>query len=158
LGGAYDFTNCTFYNSGSVYLDHQKETVLLSDLLYDQNQNQLYAAPLNAHFKNCVVSGSLDKEIAFSKAGTSYTCTFDYSLFKGTTDTINAYTTNSNCIFFTKDSSATLFKAPDAGNFAPDTLYPRILNTGHDYGLPSDLFCNPRNVNGVDMGAVERQY
>jgi hypothetical protein len=167
LGGKYTFSNCTMYNTGSRFVDHQKEILLLSNFVADGNNN-IYPQALKTVFSNCVIYGSLENEISFNNYQdpptnlTDFDNAFSYSLLKGKSDTVALFTTTNTQNLFNQDP---FFKQPDEGNFTPSDSV-GYFSPAIDYspnGLPKDLWDNPRpvskttNTNKYDIGAVEVQ-
>ncbi len=63
-GGDYEFVNCTFYNRGSAYTSHTKEPVFYMNNYFDYGGAQpIMADTAIALFNNCIVYGTLEKEI-----------------------------------------------------------------------------------------------
>lgn len=166
LGGEYNFAHCTMYNSGSKYVNHQKETLLLSNGLDDGNGN-IYIEPLVTSFKNCIVYGNLKNEVAFANANGTGTAqmanTFEYCLLKTPADTLGLFTSSNLQNLFNQEP---LFRDATAGNFTPyDSVgyFSPAIDNAISIGLAKDLFDNPRpvskssNANKFDIGAVEVQ-
>lgn len=164
LGGEYRFTNCTLYNSGSKYVSHEKESLLLSNLVSDGTTN--YEEPLKTTFANTIVYGSLENEIVFSNVEdlnlTNFDNSFSYSLIKTKADTFALFTTTNNQNLFNQDP---LFKNFSEGNFTLSDSS-GYFSPAIDYcptGLGNDIFDNLRpvskttNTNKYDIGAVETQ-
>ncbi len=162
LGGEYQFNNCTFYNTGSRFVEHKKEALLISNFASDGTN--LYAAPItNSFANNCVVYGSLESEISFNKLdGTGYDMPFAFSLIKNKVDTFNFYTPASSGNLFNADPR---FKNPTDDNFTPNDssgYFSPIIDFSPS-GISTDLFDKPRpvsktsNGNKFDVGAVEAQ-
>lgn len=164
LGGEYNFYHCTMVNTGSRFVNHKKESLLLSNLVA-VNNTLVYQEKLQTTFTNCIVYGSMENEIAFSKTATSGPSEFDnkflYTLMKTNSDTLALFSTVNNQNLFNQDPC---FKAPDKGNYAlsDSTGY---FSPAIDYapsGLPFDMFGNPRkdklqNGKVYDIGAIEAQ-
>lgn len=70
LGGDYKFYNCTFYNGGSVSVQHQTEVLLISNFIQQGAFIDTNAFD-NAEFNNCIVYGSLDEELSLNKIDAS---------------------------------------------------------------------------------------
>lgn len=166
LGGEYNFRHCTMYNSGSKYVNHQKETLLLSNGLDDGSGN-IYIEPLLTSFKNCIVYGNLKNEVAFANANGTGTAqmanSFEYCLLKTPADTLALFSTGNLQNIFNQEP---LFRDATAGNFAPyDSLgyFSPAIDNAISISLSKDLFDNPRpvskstNTNKFDIGAVEVQ-
>ena len=164
LGGEYSFNQCTMYNTGSRYVEHKNETLLLSNLL--TVNNTLYQAPLKTTFTNCVVYGSLQNEISFNNVTdfnlTDFINDFNYCDVKTKQDTFELFTTAHNNMLFNQEP---LLKNTEEGNFTPwdSTGYFSPLIDFASTGLSSDLYDKPRpvsktaNINKFDVGAVEAQ-
>ncbi len=165
LGGTYNFTQCTMYNTGSFAISHQQPTLLLSNFAADGNFTQ-YPAPLNASFTNCVIYGNLLNEISFNRAtNTSYAFndSFINCLLQTPSDTLALFATNNHNLF----NQNPLFKNPQQNDFTPsDTV--NVLSPLIDYaptGLAKDIWDNGRPIlllldsstHPYDIGAIERQ-
>ena len=68
-GGDYKFINCTFYNRGSSYTSHTKEPVFYFNnyFKYSSTAPALQADSALAYFSNCIVYGTLDREIEYDE-------------------------------------------------------------------------------------------
>jgi hypothetical protein len=165
LGGEYNFSGCTMYNTGSLALDHQKEILLLSNFVADGDGN-VYPGPLKTNFSNCVIYGSLNNEISFNNSDqfslTNFDNTFSYCLLKSPVDTVNIFSTVNNKNLFNQDPG---FKNPYTGDFTPadSTGYISPIIDYCPAGLPKDLYDHSRPVSKTtnstkyDIGAVEAQ-
>ncbi|MDB5283891.1 MAG: hypothetical protein JWO06_2966 [Bacteroidota bacterium] len=166
LGGNYNFTNCTMYNTGSASLSHQKEVLLLSNFIYVQATNTSYVAPLATTFNNCLIYGNLTNEISFNNIDadlTRFNNNFINSAMKTPSDTLGMNSTTNNTNLFNMDP---LLKNPGQNDFTPSDTN-GVVSPLIDYcppGLPKDIFDNPRNAilsghtgTPVDIGAVEKQ-
>ncbi|MCS6933563.1 MAG: hypothetical protein NZM35_00245 [Chitinophagales bacterium] len=158
LGGEYTFRNCTFFNTGSRYVNHQKEVLLLNNAVVDNNQTA-YPQPLKTTFENCVIYGSLQNEILFANINGVNTSDFDnnfsHCLLKTRSDTLALYSNKSQQLLFNTDPR---FKSPEKGNFTPsDSIgYVSPLIDASPSGLPFDIYGTPRpRRNQYDIGAVE---
>lgn len=165
LGGDYNFTNCTLYNTGSKFVEHKNETLLLSNLL-TVNNTDIYHAPLQTTFINCVVYGSLQNEISFNNDPPNDLSTFDntfsYCDVKTKQDTFDMLTNIHDHVLYNQEP---LFKNADEGDFTPwDSV--GYFSPLIDYaltGLSPDIYGNPRpvskttNTNKFDVGAIEAQ-
>ena len=153
------------YNTGSRYVEHKNETLLLSNLL-TVNNTDVYQAPLKTTFTNCVVYGSLQNEISFNNVNeftlTDFDNSFTNSDVKTKQDTFELFTTAHSNMLFNQEP---LFKNTEEGNFTPrdSTGYFSPLIDFAPTGLSSDLYDKPRpvtkttNANTFDVGAVEVQ-
>lgn len=163
LGGDYTFNQCTIYNGGSKYIDHQKESLFLSNLVSDGTNT--YLEPLKTTFTNCVVYGSLENEVSFNNAETVFTNfdnTFYYCDVKTKQDTFELFSNVHDNILFNQEPhfvKAEEFKftpSDSAGFFSP-------LIDNAPTGLSEDIYGKPRpvskttNTNKFDLGAIEAQ-
>lgn len=165
LGGTYNFNECTIYNTGSVYVNHQKENLLLSNFVTN-GSNITYRQALSATFTDCVIYGNLNNEISFNNIdGTNlgnFSNNFSYCLLKSPSDTVAMFSTTNQNNLFNQDP---LFVNPAGNNFTPfDTTAILYRSPAIDFcpnGLQTDLFDNPRKlIYGpyiYDAGAVEAQ-
>lgn len=158
LGGDYTFTNCTLYNTGSRFVEHKNETLLLSNLVA-VNNTDVYQAPLTTKFTNCVVYGSLQNEVSFNNINefnlTDFDNQFSYCDVKTKQDTFELFTNvHSNMLY----NQEPLFKDAEEGNFTPidsGGVTSPLINAG-TFGPGLDIYGQPRN-GAVDIGAVEKQ-
>lgn len=163
LGGEYAFTNCTMYNTGSRFIEHKNETLLLSNFVADGNNN-VYPEPIKTTFTNCLVYGSLENEISFNNIDdlnlANFEVSFSYSDVKAKEDTFNMFTALHDNILFNEEPR---LRKPDEGNFIPwdSAGYFSPLIDFAPAGLPTDIFGTIRpvsktsNINKFDIGAVE---
>lgn len=160
LGGEYAFTNCTMYNTGSRFVEHKNETLLLSNLI---SVNNAIAAtePLKTNFTNCVIYGSLQNEISFNNHNdfvlTDFDNRFSYCDVKTKQDTFELFTTTHSNLLYNKEP---LFKNTEEGNFTPqdssDANYKSPLIDAGTIGPSPDIYGTPRPTGAApDIGAVE---
>jgi len=161
LGGEYTFTNCTMYNTGSRYVEHKNETVLLSNLI---SVNNAIAATedLKTTFTNCVIYGSLQNEISFNNANdpitnfSGFDNSFNYCDVKAKQDTFELLTSvHSNMLY----NQEPLFKNAEEGNFTPidsGGITSPLIDAGNG-GPSQDIYGTNRPTGaGSDIGAVEK--
>ena len=163
LGGEYDFTHCTLYNTGSRFVSHEKEVLVLNNAIVDGNQN-IYLEGLTSKFKACVIHGSLQNEIEFAKQdAANFEAEFSYSLIKTKVDTFNIFNTLNDNNLFNQDPR---FRDAGEGNFIPwdsTGYFSPLIDMSPTFGLSTDIFDKPRpvvktaNTNTYDVGAVEVQ-
>lgn len=86
MGGNYQFTNSTFHNRGSAFLDHQDELLFFSNYFFDPTNAILEERDLEAlNFTNCILYGSLQDEIVgdtLDEVNTDFNFFFDHCLLK----------------------------------------------------------------------------
>jgi hypothetical protein len=165
LGGEYSFNHCTLFNNGSRYVAHEKEALLLSNLLADGNSN-VYKENLQTTFTNCIVYGNMENEISFSNADnlllTDFDNKFSNCLMKTKSDTLGIFSTLNNQNLFNQDPR---FKELDKDNYMPSDSA-GYFSPAIDYaasGLSTDLYDRLRpvsktaNSNKFDIGAIEAQ-
>ncbi len=164
LGGEYSFYHCTLFNNGSRYVAHEKEALLLSNLLADGNSN-VYEEPLKTTFTNCIIYGSLQNEISFSRAQQNtnlpnFDNQFSYCLIKTKSDTLDIFSTLNDQNLFNEDPR---FKELEKDNYTPSDSA-GYFSPAIDYapgGLGEDMYDRPRpvskttNANKFDIGAIE---
>lgn len=66
-GGKYEFNNCTFYLQGTAALRHIDQPAVVALNYFEVAQNQFRNRDLDAFFRNCILWGTLDNEVAFAK-------------------------------------------------------------------------------------------
>ncbi len=166
LGGDYSFNQCTMYNTGSRFVEHKSETLLLSNLFIVNNQIAAIE-PLKTNFTNCVIYGSLQNEISFNNYSDTMQFNFD-NTFKDTyvktkQDTFEMFTAIHDHILYNVDP---MFRDADGGAFTPakDSTGGNDHSPLIDYapsGLSTDIYgtSRPVNIKGnstpYDIGAVE---
>ncbi|HLP50514.1 MAG TPA: hypothetical protein VK154_06485 [Chitinophagales bacterium] len=168
LGGEYNFNHCTMYNTGSNFVEHKNEVLLLSNLLTANNQI-VAQEPLKTIFTNCVVYGSLQNEVSFNNYNevltnlTDFENTFSYCAVKTKQDTFELQTTYTGMVY----NQDPMFRDAQSGNFTPrdstDVDYNSPLIDHAPIGLGEDIYDRMRpvsktsNPNKFDIGAVEVQ-
>jgi hypothetical protein len=166
LGGQYDFSQCTMYNTGSRFVEHKNEVLLLSNFVAVNDVP--YEVNLTTSFTNCVIYGGLQNEISFNNINNdplqNFNATFSYCDVKAKQDTFEMFTNVHNSILFNQDP---LFREPDEDNFTPwdSTGYYSPLIDAAQGGLSKDFYDKPRPITKVqparptlfDIGAVELQ-
>jgi len=174
LGGVYNFTNCTMYNSGNANVNHQTPVVLLSNVVtvtQANNSNLYYPEPLTSNFTNCIIYGSLPNEITFANFDNldlaRFNTTFNYCLMTTPADTLAMFAKINSHNIFNKDplfvnAAANQFTLNDStNNSAPVNGF---FSPAIDYcptGLPTDLYDHMRPVSKTnnpyryDIGAIE---
>lgn len=131
LGGIYDFKNCTFVNYSSSIINHQKPAVYMSN--YYAVNNVIYGVgDLKSDFSNCIIYGSLDKELLLDRydgpPASQFITNFSYCCIRST-DAI-----------------------PGAGNLiSSDSYYPEFADVSkNDYRISSGSPCRNAGIaNGV---------
>ena len=176
LGGNYNFTNCTMYNTGNASVNHQTSVVLLSNVVAVQqpdNSSIFYPEPLTSNFTNCIIYGNLRNEITFANFDNldlaRFHNSFNYCLMTTPPDTLAMFATLNTKNLFNQDP---LFVNPGANNFTlSDSTNGGVPASGYfspliDYcptGLPTDIFDRNRPITKTsnpykyDMGAIETQ-
>ncbi len=154
LGGDYTFSQCTMYNTGSRYVEHKSETLLLSNL-FSVNNVVVATEPLKTTFTNCVVYGSLRNEISFNNFdGTGFDNAFNYTCVKTPQDTFEMFATGFNNMLYNQDPH---FREADAGDFTPDTTggFSPLIDFAPT-GPGNDIYGTTRPQNSKwEVGAVE---
>lgn len=165
LGGKYDFRNCTMYNTGSRFVNHQKEVLLLSNFAVNLATRVTYPEKLTSSFTNCVVYGGLENEISFNNYKevqtdlTEFDNSFRYCLLKSKIDTVGLFSLVNEQNRFNEDprfkkANEDFTPSDSTGYFSPMIDY--CLD-----GLSDDIFGTMRpvsktaNTNKYDIGAVE---
>jgi hypothetical protein len=91
-GGKYSFTHCTLATIANDFIAHK--TPVLSTANFVKQNNQIFSAPLNANFTNCIIWGSegiVDDEIVLEKQGAGdVNMVFDHVLFRAKKDPQNS--------------------------------------------------------------------
>lgn len=153
-GGFYNFKHCTLVNYGTnPFVGHSEATVNLRDyeILYDENGNEVGVnlSDIVADFKNCVIDGTKNEEVALSKylnSSAVWTYGFENCLMK--LDTLR--TGVNNCIL----NQNPLFEDLETYLYAPDSIISPLVNRGLNLGIFGDIKGKPRDAN-PDIGAFE---
>lgn len=86
MGGDYRFEHCTFYNQGTVFLEHRDEMLFFSNYFADPGNNLFEERDLERlEFLNCILYGSLDEEIyadTLEESTTAVNFRFDHCLLR----------------------------------------------------------------------------
>jgi len=150
LGGLYNFKNCTFANYSSAVFNHQKPVVYMSN--YYAVNNVIYGVgDLKADFSNCIIYGSLDKELSLDNyAGppaSLFEATFNHCCIK-TTESVSG---SGN--LFSKDFNYPQFVDVTKDNYKITSFSP-CRNAGEANGVTVDLE-NITRDGTIDIGAYE---
>ncbi len=163
LGGAYDFTHCTFANywSGG---NRQTPTVLL-DNTYKQDGTLFVSELVQANFTNCIIYGPNNIELGLNKDnGTGFSYNISYCLVRFN-DTNNQFTSNPLYADFLSEttnlrSNSQTANDPKFKNTSKNNL--RILNNSAAIGKGNPAFLVPVDADGKtrtttppDLGAYE---
>ncbi|MBA3647664.1 MAG: hypothetical protein H0W62_03795 [Chitinophagales bacterium] len=136
-GGTYHFEDCTLADYSSAITSHNDPVVLLSNF-YSYTDSfgvtQYKTADLNAIFKNCIVYGSLEKEIDLeSKTSSLFNFSFDHCLLKVNSDIDTTTSSFSQDLFNIDDQS--LFTDP----FQKDDYHLKENSPCINAGVPNDI-------------------
>ena len=147
-GGDFNFNHCDLLGYGA----STNPAVGISNYYNDYNQNQTIVSNIEEGvFKNCVIYGNLDTEIAMDTiqmAGVVLNFDFDYSVFKSeTTYADSFYGTN---LFW---NLAPLFTNPSEKDFSFSNNS-SLSNKGINSAISLDIYGQARN-NPPDIGAIE---
>jgi hypothetical protein len=156
LGGDYRFSQCTFFNGGSVAVNHNAPNLLLSN--FAEGCGQFVVGALNeATFTNCIIYGSLDEELSINQdsAGT-FNFLFDHCLIKTEEDTAGSqYQTiilNQNPLFESTVSDSFQLMPGSPAIDAGTNSFPGGIT------INNDLYGGTRpQGSGYDLGAIESQ-
>lgn len=143
LGGKIKMNNCTIHNKGVASSDASASLVLSN---YIQTNTGTGVNDLeSADFINCIIYGSLEEQLAFSKdEQVNFNYNFEHCALKSERQAENNFT---NCIF----NQNPLFSDPNFGEFNLQENSP-CIGAGKNNGITDDLYFNPRNT--LDIGAV----
>lgn len=149
-GGTYNLKHCTIANVYYRSLNHENESLSISDELVDES-NQAYQSAVNVQLTNCVVYGTLTNELLLINNHSS-TIKLDHCLLKQQTDSFSLPpVTDSLAIFLNQNPK---FRNPENANYSPDSLLSPLVNTGVNIGVSTDLYGKPRDSQ-PDIGAIE---
>lgn len=157
-GGNYELNNCTFTTYGNNKIAHTSNPVAVILNYYFISQTQYIAAPLSAVIRNCVVAGSLEKEIVIdSVPDAAAGVALQHCLFKSDGSTIPAWVSTSSVRYSLLDGTLDpLFVDATKSDFHAKAGSP-LINQGVLYSpMPAfDLDENNR-LNGLpDIGCFE---
>ncbi len=155
-GGNYQFDNCNFINYFPSKLSHYDEPTVVVLNYYQISNTEYWQGDLTAHFRNCLIYGSMDNELFCYKKGTAtYNASFDHCLIKSI-DALNTDLTTSGelniqfCIF-NKNPRFVDYKK---WNFSPDSASSVIHKGMAILGISNDLNDQPWSVTDTfDIGA-----
>jgi hypothetical protein len=157
FGGDYQFTHCTVASYGTIFINHKKPVLQVSNFAVQNNQT--FTADLNAVFTNCIFwgdFGTVEDEVVVLKEGNGpFSVTFDHDLYKVTHDpnaTTFAVIKNQDPLFDTVNVDKPTFDF----HFNNTPNAPAV-DTGKPTSFPKDLDDKPR-INGLypDLGCYER--
>ncbi len=155
-GGTYLFNQCTIAAYNTIYFAHEEPAVWVTDAI--TVDNNIYVAPLDAQFINCIVWGDgalVNNELEAERKGEApYSVIFENGLWRmkevsSFITTINAIT-NEDPLFEKADSN------PLQADFHLQAGSPAI-GKGRSPTLPVDLDGKTRYQPAPDIGAYERQ-
>jgi hypothetical protein len=152
LGGKYNFTNCTFFNSQS---REDKGVFVLSNQFYDNSLKQNFQNKLdNCLFQNCIFYGSGREQVLLDIESTLNDKTiysFENCLYKSSSSFTNSSFQNCKINIDPQLVSTTI----DKENLNLKATSP-CIDAGKSNGLLIDIKGNPRpNGSGIDIGAFE---
>lgn len=158
-GGNYEFEDCTFANFSSIVTNHQTPVLRMSNYFsYKDSQgiDQFLYANLNASFRNCIVYGSLDKELDLDQIqGADFNFTFENCLLKVNEDIDTGAPNYINIIKVQPGENPTIFVDPyDKDDYHLAEGSP-CINAGITNGITIDLDGNPRSDGTPDIGCYE---
>src|SRR5581483_4855183 len=85
-GGTYTFLDCTFADYSNVVINHQNPAVYLSNYYTYPGTNIVWGQqPLNSTITNCIIYGSLNKELVqdnYQQNHTPFQANFSYSCIR----------------------------------------------------------------------------
>lgn len=156
-GGNYQFENCTFANYSSILINHQSPVARLSNYYAYKDElgnDQILPANLNASFRNCIVFGSLERELDLDPTTLAdFNFSFDHCLLKVNEDIDTSFASFSDCIY----NEDPLFSDPsDHDDYHLSEGSP-CINAGFANGISLDLDGKPRNDGLQDIGCYEYQ-
>ncbi|PID93342.1 MAG: hypothetical protein CSA95_08140 [Bacteroidetes bacterium] len=136
LGGDYDFRHCTFATFYG-YNARKDPALLLNNYGIDENENPVPVDLVNAYFGNCIIYGSLEKELGFDLIDLAQsTYQFDHCLIK-TSEMIDTEPQFIACLL-----NENPYFADSTQNFYPDTLISSAINKGNMQVI---------NTSGIDI-------
>ncbi len=157
-GGNYQFENCTFANFSSILINHQSPVVRMSNYFAykdDLGVDQFLYADLNSTFRNCIVYGSLEKELDLDQIeGSAFNFLFDHCLLKVNSE-INTDTSSFvNIIKVQEPENPTIFVDPNEKDDYHLAEGSPCINAGVPNGILIDLDGKIRDII-PDIGCYE---
>ena len=153
-GGNYDFEDCTFANYSSILISHQSPVVRMSNYYGYKDEfgnDQFLYSDLSASFRNCIVYGSLEKELDLDKKDqVAFDFVFDHCLLKVNSDIDVSTSSFINCIINQDPKFADPF---EKDNYHLSEGSP-CINAGVSNGILIDLDGNVRS-DAPDIGCYE---
>lgn len=158
LGGDYQFTHCTVVTYGTIFINHKKPVLQVSNAAMQNNQT--FTAALSAVFTNCIFwgdGGAVEDEVVVHKEGNdTFLVNFDHDLYKVINDPIS---TSSSGIIKNQDplfDTVNVDKPTFDFHFNNNPTAPAV-DAGNPTSFPKDLDDKPR-INGPypDLGCYER--
>jgi hypothetical protein len=159
IGGYYEFYNCTMSNRW-FWSNRNTPSVILNNYYQDVNGNINIRSLIKADFKNCIIDGSLQSEVAFDAwegYPEAFNYKFDHCLLK-IDSTMDMPDENFNSIYMNLDPG---FVSSEEYNYELDSLSEAInkgsLEFVNEYPtlLQNDILGNIRD-DLPDLGAFER--
>lgn len=159
-GGNYELNNCSFVTYGNSKIAHIDNPVTVMLNYFFISQTQYIAAPLQVLMRNCVVAGSLEKEIVIdSVPDATAGVLLQNCLLKTDGTTIPKWVQQSSVRYSRTDGTLDpLFVNSSKEDFHPQTASP-LVNQGIMYSpmQATDLEDKPRVVGLPDIGCFELQ-
>jgi len=159
IGGAYNFTHCTFANYSGGDNPHKTPSVLLNNY-YEGADGNIYVRDLTAaNFTNCIIDGSLSTEVSFQEQELgAFNYSFDHCLIKldPTINTDNSHYSNViiNQSPKFKDNTESDFHLTE-GSPGIDAGSSDVFDNDFNNILKTDLDGLGRDLNNPDLGAYE---
>lgn len=155
FGGNYQFEDCTFANYSSILINHQSPVARLSNYFAykdEQGVDQVILANLNASFRNCIVYGSLQKELELDPfEGADFNFSFNHCLLKVNKDIDTTSASFSGCIYNADPQFANPFEMDDYHLLENSPC----IDAGIANGIFIDLDGKDRSDGKPDIGCYE---
>lgn len=157
-GGSYSFTHCTVAAYSNLYLLHKNPVLFVSNAAIVNGGT--VTANLDASFRNCIFWGDEgivnDEVLTYKEAAATFNVSFQNNLYRNANDPANSTLSGNIKNIDPSFDSVDVFKRIFNFRITKNALAPGI-DKGIVTAFPFDLDNKPRNVNGPDMGAYEKQ-
>ncbi len=156
FGGNANFKQCTVADFSGDVINHQNETVRISN--WAGFGSTYYLAPVNANFSNCIIFGDLtsNAEINIDQdkgADSTYKYTFNHCLIRTNLNTSNSHF--QSCLIGNDNNTYPLFTNYLSNDYTLQSSSPAVNAGLTTLGIVDDINDKTRDAQ-PDMGCYER--